>query len=213
VVDELVAVTGFRPDLGPLRELRLDRPDHGGPTGARPADRPERPQLWHGAAAWRGGTGAARAGLLRRRHEELRPRADLPHADRLRAGPVDCLCADRRRRGGPEGRAHAPRVGGLQHAADWLTGCTHEHARRRDLVLRRASSGARGCVLRDGRGRAGRPMRLGPRGVEVIAAPAGAGYAGSAREAAPTGGRELLPLRLVPSSTLRDGGGASRCCN
>ena len=53
----------------------------------------------------------------------------------------------------------------------------------------------------------------GPRGAEVGAAPAAAGHAGSARRAASAGGRERLPLRLVPSNTLREGEGASRCCS
>ena len=48
---------GHRLPPGPRpapRAAARPRPDHGGPAGARPADRPERPQLRHGAAARRG---------------------------------------------------------------------------------------------------------------------------------------------------------------
>ena len=101
--------TGFRPDLAMLRELRWGwtRPSKPGRAGA--ADRPERPQLRHRAAARRERAGASRAGLLHRRHEELRPRADVPAADRLRAGAL----------GG--GRAGG-RLGGGARGSSWAAG-------------------------------------------------------------------------------------------
>ena len=48
------------------------------PAGAGAADRSQRAQLRHRAAAWRARARASRAGLLHRRHQVLRPRAHLP---------------------------------------------------------------------------------------------------------------------------------------
>ncbi len=83
-VDELIVATGFRP--GPEFRARASHPARSRdrmPGGAGAADRSERAQLRHRAAAWRARTGAGRARLLLRRHEVLRPCADLPDADRL----------------------------------------------------------------------------------------------------------------------------------
>ena len=97
-VDEVVATTGFRPDLAPLRELRLGLdPALEAPVGAGPADRPQRPLLRHRPAPRRAGAGPPRAGLLRGGHEELRPGADLPAADGLRAGALRRRRPDRGR--------------------------------------------------------------------------------------------------------------------
>ncbi len=64
-VDEVVVVTGFRPDLSFLSEVRLDldsvRP---GPATAGAAHRSSIPQLWFGRASWCAGARAAREGLL-----------------------------------------------------------------------------------------------------------------------------------------------------
>ena len=96
--DELIVATGFRPDLSFLRELRLalDPALECPPIG--PPDRSQPAQLWHRASPWRARAGAARSRLLLRRHEILRPRADLPDDDRLRAGALDCG-GHRRRQG------------------------------------------------------------------------------------------------------------------
>ena len=64
------------------------RPGGGSAHGPGTADRPEPPQLRHGAAAWRGRAGASGTRLLYRRHEKLRPRADVLAVDRLRAGAL-----------------------------------------------------------------------------------------------------------------------------
>ena len=90
IADELIVATGFRPDMSIPRELRLvARSGARMPAGAGAADRSQRAQLRHRAPARRARTGTARARLLLRRHEILRPRADVPDADRLRAGPLD----------------------------------------------------------------------------------------------------------------------------
>ena len=88
--DELIVATGFRPDLSFLRELRLALdPALECPPASGAPDRSQPAQLRHRASAWRARTGAAGARLLLRRHEILRPRADLPDDDRLRAGALD----------------------------------------------------------------------------------------------------------------------------
>ena len=101
-VDELVAVTGLRPDLTPLRELRLELdPIMEAPRALAPLIDPNVHSCGtvppHGEAE----LAPSGAGLLRGGHEELRPSADLPHADRLRAGAVDRVRADRRMRRAP----------------------------------------------------------------------------------------------------------------
>ena len=106
LADEVIATTGFRPDLSLLAELRLDLDDRvEAPRDARSADRPQRPLLRVGAAARRRGALPPRRGHLRCRHEELRPRADLPAAHRLRAGPLRRRRPRRRLAGRPQGRA------------------------------------------------------------------------------------------------------------
>ena len=80
----------------PARSPAVARSRRRVPADAGAADRSQHPQLRHGAPARRARACPARARLLLRRHEELRPRADLPDADRLRAGPLD-RGRDRRR--------------------------------------------------------------------------------------------------------------------
>ncbi len=88
-VDQMVVCTGFRPDLEMLNEVRLlDRSVARVHLRARSADRSERAQLRHGAAARRARARACGKGLLHRRHEELRTRADVPARDRLRTGAL-----------------------------------------------------------------------------------------------------------------------------
>ena len=77
VVDELVVATGFRPDLRSCASCASPRPRARMPAGSGAADRSERAQLRHGAAAWCARAGAARARLLCRRHEVLWPGADF----------------------------------------------------------------------------------------------------------------------------------------
>ena len=133
-VDEVVAVTGFRPDLSLLSEVRLDLdPVLQAPRGAGPADRPERALVRHGLPARRRRAGPARAGGVPGRDEELRPRPDVPRADRLRAGPL-------RRRGdrrGPRGR-RAGRAGAARDRG----------VRRRGPVRHRRNGRGRRRVLR-----------------------------------------------------------------
>ena len=82
---------GLRPDLDFLRELRLDLdPALECPPALGAADRSQHPLLRHGARRTAPRELAQpEPGFYRRRHEELRPRADLPAADRLRAGALD----------------------------------------------------------------------------------------------------------------------------
>ena len=88
-VDEIVAATGFRPDWShPLGAAARPRSRRAEPARARAADRSQRPQLRHGPAPRRRGAEASRGQSVRDRHEELRPRADVPDAHRLRAGPL-----------------------------------------------------------------------------------------------------------------------------
>ena len=107
--DVIVNATGFRPNLDMLREIRLELDDIvEAPKRLAPLIDPNVHSCGtvepHGFAELR----AARGRLLPRRHEELRPRADIPARDRLRAGALDRRVARRRRRGGP-GAAHAAR--------------------------------------------------------------------------------------------------------
>ncbi len=110
VADELVIATGFRPDLSFLGENSAPaRSCDRGARRARTADRSQRALLRHRAPAWRARTAAGRSWLLPRRHEILRPGANLPHDHRLRTGALD-RCRYRRRQGsGRARRTRAPR--------------------------------------------------------------------------------------------------------
>ena len=82
--DRIVNATGFRPNLehAPRDPPRARRDRRGAPP-ARTAHRPERALVRHRRAARFRRAHPARARLLHRRHEELRPRADLPARHRL----------------------------------------------------------------------------------------------------------------------------------
>ena len=100
-VDRIIAATGQRPDLSLTRELRLDLdPWLESAKALGPLDRSQRAFLRLGAAARASRAGAPGARLLHRRRQELWPSADLPAADRLRAGPLD-RSRDRRRSSRP----------------------------------------------------------------------------------------------------------------
>ena len=109
VVDEVIVATGFRPDFRDACPRSASTCIRGWNVRAAlgPADRSQRAQLRHRAPAWRGRAGAAGAGLLHRRDEELRARADLPDDDRLRAGPLGRGRARRRLGGGARDAARA----------------------------------------------------------------------------------------------------------
>ena len=160
-VDRIVVSTGQRPDLNLTRELRLDLdPVAGKLEGARPADRPEPALVRIGPAARPPRTRPSGAGILHRRDQELRTRADLPDADRLRAGPLG--------RGGHSrrpcrGRRHPPRPAGDGRVLD-------QPSRRRCpciiRLLRRSRAGSGRCLLRrgcrgQGRGQVGLRLRSG----------------------------------------------------
>ena len=99
--DVVVNATGFRPDLDMLREIRLELDDIvEAPEAPRAAHRPERPLVRHGRAARLPRAHPPRAGLLHRRHEVLRARADVPARHRLRAGPLGHRLAGGRHRVG-----------------------------------------------------------------------------------------------------------------
>ena len=96
-VDEVIAATGFRPDLSLLGELRLDLDDR--VEAARALAPLIDPNLHScGSVPPHGVDELAppRRGRLHGRHEELRPRADVPAAHRLRAGPLRRRRARRR---------------------------------------------------------------------------------------------------------------------
>ena len=117
-----------------------DRSDRRVPNGAGLRHRPQCPLLWHGAAARRGRTAPARARLLLGGHEELRSRAELPHAHGLRAGALHRLRAGGRRRGRSHRRADPAGDGRVWHAGGQLgerTGC-----RARDRLHRAAAGPA-----------------------------------------------------------------------
>ena len=76
-----------RSDAARRAAARPRRPRRGRPS-ARAADRPQPALVRERAAARRRRALAPRRRRLHGRHEELRPRADLPAADRLRAGPL-----------------------------------------------------------------------------------------------------------------------------
>ena len=87
VADEVIAATGFRPDLALLGELRLDLDDRVEAARAlAPLIDPNLHSCGTRAAARRRRALAPRRRRLHGRHEELRPRADVPAAHRLRAG-------------------------------------------------------------------------------------------------------------------------------
>ena len=113
-VDELIVATGFRPDLDFCASFVSSSTPRSKPFGAGAADRSERTQLRHRAAAWCARTGAGRAGLLFRRHEILRSRADPPDADGIRAGALDRGRTRRRPRGRRARRTGAARDRRLQ---------------------------------------------------------------------------------------------------
>ena len=96
-VDLLVPATGFRPDLGMLSELRLDLDEIvEAPRELGPLIDPEFHSCGTVAAHGDGRTGPPGNELLHRRHEELRPRPDLPDGHRLRTGPFDRSIPGRR---------------------------------------------------------------------------------------------------------------------
>ena len=72
-VDEIIVLTGFRPDLTMLSEIRLDLdPRLQAPAASGTDDRSEHPLLRIRGTARRQGPGPARPRLLPRRDEELR---------------------------------------------------------------------------------------------------------------------------------------------
>ena len=129
--DTLVVLTGFRPDLSFLSEMRLDLD----PT----LEAPRRiateidPNLHSCGSARdrRCRPGAARAGPVPRGDEVLRPCADVPGPDRLRAGPQCRRRARRRPRGGGPGRA-----GPARHRRVWWRRCLRRAGHGRGWLLR-----------------------------------------------------------------------------
>ena len=86
-VDNVVTLTGFRPDLSWLSEIPTGpRPRPAGTDTAGASDRPERPLLRHGLSARRERTSPPRTRRVPGGDEELRPCADVPGDDRVRAG-------------------------------------------------------------------------------------------------------------------------------
>ena len=90
--DQVVATTGFRPDLSILSELRLDlHPAVESPTILADMIDPNFHSCGtvdpHGAEE----LAPSRKRLLHRRHEKLWPRPDFPDAHRLRASPINRL--------------------------------------------------------------------------------------------------------------------------
>ncbi len=85
--DTVVVLTGFRPDLSFLSEMRLDLdPVLQAPAPDRLGHRPERALLRDRHPDPGPGPGPSRAGPLPRGHEVLRAGADFPGDDRVRAG-------------------------------------------------------------------------------------------------------------------------------
>ena len=113
---------GHRGDRLPARSGAAGRAAPGarrsrrGAARAGAADRPQRALVRVGAAARRRRALAPRRRRLRCRDEELRARADLPAAHRLRAGPLGRGGAGRRLGVGAPGRARASRDRRLQRA-------------------------------------------------------------------------------------------------
>jgi hypothetical protein len=203
VVDELVAVTGFRPDLGPLRELRLDLDPimeapralaplidpnvHScgtvPPHGAEELAQPEPGFYVVGMKSY----GRAPTFLMLTGYEQVRSIAcaltgDVEGARRVELTlPESGVCSTQ-----PIGSpvAHTNTLEGATSCCGGPAPAHVDACCADDAEAKAVGEAGCGC---------------GPRGVEVVAAP--------------TGGRELLPLGRVPSSTLREGGGANRCCD
>ncbi len=217
VADELVAVTGFRPDLGPLRELRLDLDPimeapralaplidpnvHScgtvPPHGVEELAQPEPGFYVVGMKSY----GRAPTFLMLTGYEQVRSIAcaltgDVEGARRVELTlPESGVCSTQ-----PIGSpvAHTNTLEGATSCCGGPAPAHVDACCADDAEAKAVGEAGCGC---------------GPRGAEVVAAPAAAGHAGSARRAASAGGRERLPLRLVPSNTLREGEGASRCCS
>ena len=152
--DVVVNATGFRPEpRHPPRDPPRARRDRRGPQAPRAADRPERPLLRHGRAARVPRAHPPRAGLLHRRHEVVRPRADVPARHRLRAGAVGDRLAGRRHRVGVERRAGPP---GDRRLLD-----RRRRRRRMLLVMRHPRDDSRRLAGRRGDLRAGHRGRRG----------------------------------------------------
>ena len=106
--DLVVNATGFRPNLDMLREIRLELDDIvEAPKRLAPLIDPNVHTLRHRRAARLRRAAAPRAELLPRRHEELRPRADLPPRHGIRAGPLDHRVDRGRSRRGESGGSRA----------------------------------------------------------------------------------------------------------
>ena len=109
-VDEVVVLTGFRPDLSWLSELRLELDATlQAPVALAPLIDPNVHSCGtvypHGVKE----LAHPEPDVYLAGHEELRPRADVPRDDRLRAGPLHRRRARRRPRGRRAGRAGAAR--------------------------------------------------------------------------------------------------------
>ena len=138
-VDEVVVVTGFRPDLSFLSEVRLDLdPVLQSPRQLAPLIDPNVHSCGtvypHGAKELE----QPEAGLLPRRDEVLRPRAVVPDADRVRADPQHRGRHRRRPRGRRPGGAGAARDRRLRR----LRGLRRRRVRT-DAASRRPSSPGR----------------------------------------------------------------------
>ena len=193
VVDEVVAVTGLRPDLAPLRELRLDLdPIMEAPRALAPLIDPNLHSCGtvppHGVEE----LAQPETGFFVVGHEELRPGADLPHADRLRAGPVDRLRADRRHGGRSAGRADAAGDGRLQRAPSDAGIVAGAAADSGVVVLRRPGARGGGRLLRAGcrgQGQRTRWLRLRRRSSRRTPPAAEAAVGGGGPEAGTAAGR------------------------
>jgi hypothetical protein len=116
--DVIVNATGFRPNLDMLREVRLELDDIvEAPKRLAPLIDPNVHSCGtvepHGFAELK----QPEDGFLPRRHEELRPRTDVPPRDRVRAGAVDRRVARRGCRIRRAGAAHAARDGRVLHGS------------------------------------------------------------------------------------------------
>ena len=135
----VVAATGFRPDLGVLSELRLDLdPGLEAPRAIGPLVDP----AFHSCGTvaphgWRELAHESRARLLRRRDEVLRPGADVPHHDRQRAGALDRRAPRGRRPSRPtRSSSSSPRPGCARRA----TRCPTRPLRQAYSRTRRAAA-------------------------------------------------------------------------
>ena len=98
--DHVVVLTGFRPDLSFLSEMRIELdPILQAPVRLAPSIDPNAHSCGSVSAARRSRIGASRTGSVHRGHEVLRPCADVPGDDRLRAGPQHRRRIGRRPRG------------------------------------------------------------------------------------------------------------------